>query len=75
MVALAECGTHAFLAAEIGSCDTGEKTLAARLYPRLRDDELLTADRGFYSWAGWDAAQATGAALVWRAPTQLDLPW
>ncbi len=71
---MAECGTHAFLAAEIGDYATGEKTLAQRLYPRLRDDELLTADRGFYSWTGWDAAQATGAALVWRAPTQLDLP-
>jgi hypothetical protein len=74
VVALSECGTHAFLAAEIGSYDTGEKTLAARLYPRLREDELLTADRGFYSWTAWDAASATGAALVWRAPTQLDLP-
>jgi Insertion element 4 transposase N-terminal/Transposase DDE domain len=74
VVALSECGTHAFLAAEIGSYQTGEKTLAQRLYPRLREDELLTADRGFYSWAAWDSAQATGAALVWRAPTQLDLP-
>jgi hypothetical protein len=74
VVALSECGTHAFLAAEIGSYGIGEKTLAQRLYSRLRADELLTADRGFYSWAGWDAAQATGAALVWRAPTQLDLP-
>jgi len=27
-----------------------------------------------YSWTAWDTAQATGAALVWRAPTQLDLP-
>jgi hypothetical protein len=74
VVALSECGTHAFLAAEIGDYATGEKTLAARLYPRLRDDELLTADRNFYSWQAWDAASATGAALVWRAPTQLDLP-
>lgn len=74
VVALAECGTHAFVAAEIGSYATGEKTLAQRLYPRLRADELLTADRGFYSWTAWDTAQATGAALVWRAPTQLDLP-
>src|SRR5712691_5035767 len=74
VVALAECGTHAFLAAQIGSYATGEKTLAQRLYPRLRADELLTADRGFYSWTAWDTAQATGAALLWRAPTQLDLP-
>ncbi len=74
VVALAECGTHAFVAAEVGSYGTGEKTLALGLYPRLRPDELLTADRGFYSWQAWDIAQATGAALLWRAPTQLDLP-
>ena len=74
VVALAECGTHAFVAAEVDAYQVGEKTLAARLYPRLRADELLTADRGFYSWAGWDSAAATGAALLWRAPTQLDLP-
>ena len=42
--------------------------------PRLRADELLTADRGFYSWQAWDVAAATGAGLLWRAPTQLDLP-
>ena len=74
VVALAECGTHAFLAAEVAGYGAGEKTLAQRLYPRLRADELLTADRGFYSWAAWDTAAATGAALVWRAPTQLALP-
>jgi hypothetical protein len=74
VVALAECGTHAFLAAEVGGYATGEKTLAQRLYPRLRADELLTADRGFYSWQAWDTAAATGAALLWRAPTQLHLP-
>lgn len=74
VVALAECGTYAFVAAEVDAYQVGEKTLAARLYPRLRTDELLTADRGFYSWAAWDSAAATGAALLWRAPTQLDLP-
>jgi hypothetical protein len=77
VVALAECGTHAFCAAEIGPIGgkgAGEKSLAARLYPRLRPDELLTADRGFYSWRAWDTAAATGAALCWRAPTQLELP-
>jgi hypothetical protein len=73
-VALAECGTHAFVAAEVDAYSVGEKTLAQRLLPRLRADELLTADRGFYSWPAWDTATATGAALLWRAPTQLDLP-
>src|SRR5664279_692194 len=74
VVALSECGTHAFVAAQVGAYSVGEKTLAGRLYPRLRADELLTADRGFYSWAAWDTAAATGAGLLWRAPTQLTLP-
>ena len=68
---------HAFSAAEVGPIGgkgTGEKTLAGRLYPRLRADELLTTDRGFYSYPAWDTAAATGAALLWRAPTQLALP-
>ena len=64
VVALAECGTHAFLAAEVEAYRVGEKTLAQRLYPRLRGDEMLTADRGFYSWQAWDTATASGAALL-----------
>ena len=32
VVALAECGTHAFVAAEVDAYSVGEKTLAARLY-------------------------------------------
>jgi hypothetical protein len=74
VVALAECGTHAFLAAEVAGYHVGEKTLAQRLYPRLHPDELLTADRGFYSFQAWTLAVRTGAALLWRAPTQLALP-
>jgi hypothetical protein len=74
VVAMAECGTHAFVAAEVDAYRVGEKTLAQRLYPRLRADELLTADRNFYSFHAWGLAAATGAALVWRAPTQLGLP-
>jgi hypothetical protein len=74
VVTLTECGTHAFLAAEIDTYDKGEKALAGKLYPRLRPDELLTADRNFYSYGAWETAAATGAALLWRAPTQLELP-
>jgi hypothetical protein len=74
VVALAECGTHAFLAAEVGAWSVGEKTLANRLYPRLHPDELLTADRNFYSFDAWDLATRSGAALLWRAPTGLGLP-
>ena len=44
VVALAECGTHAFLTAEIDAYKVGEKTLAQRVYPRLRTDRA--AGRG-----------------------------
>ena len=74
VVALSECGTHAFVAAEVDSCRVGEKTLATRLYPRLNEDEILTADRNFYSFTAWALASSTGAQLLWRAPTQLGLP-
>jgi len=74
VVALSECGTHAFLAAQVAGYGIGERTLAKPLYPRLQPDELLTADRGFYSFEAWDLAAACGAALVWRAPAGLELP-
>ncbi len=74
VVALTECGTHAFLAAEVAGWSVGEKTLARRLYPRLRHDELLTADRNFYSFDAWALAAGSRAALLWRAPTGLGLP-
>jgi hypothetical protein len=74
VVALAECGTHAFVAAEVEGYAVGERALATRLYARLQPDELLTADRGFYSFQAWAQAAETGAELVWRAPTQLQLP-
>jgi len=74
VVALSECGTHAFVAAEVDAYGVGEKTLANRLYPRLQADELLSADRNFYSFNAWALAASTGAQLLWRAPTQLGLP-
>ena len=64
VVALAECGTHAFVAAEVDAYSRRGEDPGARLYPRLRADELLTADRGFYSWPAWDTAAATGAGLI-----------
>ncbi|MCK9898051.1 IS4 family transposase, partial [Frankia sp. AgB32] len=74
VVALAECGTHALRAAEVGGWASGERTLARGLPMRLHRDEVLTADRGFYSFANWSLAAGTGADLIWRAPTGLRLP-
>jgi hypothetical protein len=74
VVALSECGTHAFLAAEVAGVTTGEHAMAERLFGRLLGEEMLCADRGFYSFNGWTHAKATGAQLLWRAPTTLRLP-
>ena len=74
VVAVAECGTHAFLDAEVAGIGVGEKSLAGPLLDRLGQDWLLTADRGFYSFDAWGRALRSGADLLWRAPTQLRLP-
>lgn len=69
VVALAECGTHAFLAAEVGAWAEGEKTLANRLYQRLNPDELLTADRNFYS-DGKKRPATTSSRPTYAAPAR-----
>jgi hypothetical protein len=48
--------------------------LARRLFGRLEPGWLLIADRGFYNWPDWQAAAATGAALLWRVKADLRLP-
>jgi hypothetical protein len=74
VVAVAECGTHAFVDAEVAPVGVGEKTVAGPLLERLERGWLLTADRGFYGFGAWCAAADTGAQLLWRAPTRLRLP-
>ncbi len=69
VVALAECGTHAVFAAEIGIYSESEATLAERLLGRLEPGMVLTADRGFFSYALWRKAIASGADLLWRIRT------
>lgn len=77
VVTISECGSHAVVAAQIGPVTgkgSGEQTLARRLYRGLQPDWLLIADRNFYDWAGWCAAADSGAALLWRAKADLQLP-
>lgn len=74
VVTISECGSHAVVAAAIGGTmgkGSGEQALARQLYPRLEEDWLLLADRGFYDWKGWCAAADAGAALLWRVRS----PW
>jgi hypothetical protein len=74
VVSLSECGTHAQVAAAMGSCRMGERELAVELAGHLETDMLVTADSGFYSWRLWDCYAATGAALCWRVGAAVALP-
>jgi len=69
IVALAECGTHAVFAAEIGKYSQSEATLTEPLLDRLKPGMVLLADRGFFSYALWRKAIGTGADLLWRVRT------
>jgi len=70
VLAVAECGTHAIFAAKVGSYTQSEAVLADELLPQaLKPGMLLTADRGFFSYALWRKAVATGADLLWRIRT------
>lgn len=71
LVALAECGTHAILDAEIGPCVISEIALSRDLVDRLKPGTLVMADRGFYGFTLWQQAAATGADLLWRVKTNL----
>ncbi len=69
VVALAECGTHAIFAAQVGTYSQSESVLTVPLLDRLEPGMVLTADRGFFSYALWRTAAATGADLLWRVRT------
>src|SRR5674536_4793 len=74
VVALAECGTHAIFAAEVGPYRQGEATLTPPLLEHLEAGMVLLADRGFFSYALWRQAAATGADLLWRIRTDASGP-
>jgi hypothetical protein len=74
VVALGECGTHAIVAAALGTWSTGERTLAPQLLPALEPNMIVVMDRGFYSYQLWVGALRTGAALVFRVGANLQLP-
>ncbi len=74
VVALAECGTHAIIGAQIGACTTDETTLARGLFTLLGEGMLLFVDRGFCGYELWQAAAATGAQLCWRTKSNAVLP-
>lgn len=71
---LLETGTHIITGAQIGGCHTGERALAIDVLPYLSGDMLCLADSGFMGFELRRQADATGAALLWRAGAQITLP-
>lgn len=74
VVALAECGTRALIAARVGSYATSEKALTIELLPLLGEGMLVLADRNFPGYDLWSQAGATGADLLWRVGSAFELP-
>jgi len=77
VVTIGECGSHAKIAAQmgpVGGKGSSEQALARRMLGQLEPGWLLIADRGFYNWPDWQAAAATGSALLWRVKADLRLP-
>jgi hypothetical protein len=74
VMALAECGTHAIIDAELGAYTTGELSLAPALVRLLRAGMLVLGDRGLVSFDLWRTMAATGADLLWRTRTNAVLP-
>jgi len=73
-VVLAECATHAIVAAELGPYRGDEWALCQWLLGALEPGMLLLADRGFNGFEHWQQALATGAQLLWRATESRLLP-
>lgn len=74
IVGLAECGTHAIVAAAFDSWRIAERELASRLLDDFEPGQLILADRGFHSYDFFCSARDTGADLLWRVVATLDLP-
>lgn len=74
LVGLAECGTHAIVAAAVDSWSVYERELTGRLLHDFERGMLVLADRGFFSYDLWRDAVATEADLLWRISTRVSLP-
>ena len=76
MAALAECGTHAIVAAEIAKDGEGEETLARRILSSgaVEAGMIVMADSGLYSYTNFRMVIEAGADALFRVGANLDLP-
>jgi|HubBroStandDraft_6_1064221.scaffolds.fasta_scaffold233373_1 hypothetical protein len=73
-VSLVENGTHVLFGSRMADYATSEIALAKTVLPALAKGMLCLADRGFFGFAMWNQAVATGADLLWRARKNILLP-
>lgn len=71
---LAECATHAILAANVGPYRVAEWEVCRPLLNALRPGMLCLADRGFSGYEHWQQARESGAELLWRCVSNRVLP-
>lgn len=74
IVGLVETGTHVLFGAAVGTYYTGEITLAKDVIKHLKPGMLCLADRYFPGHELWKQSVRTGADLVWRVRTKVNLP-
>jgi hypothetical protein len=74
LVFLSETGTHVLFGAALGGYPRSETELARQVLPQLRSDMLCLADRNYFGYGLWRAAEESGAALLWRIKKNLNLP-
>jgi hypothetical protein len=72
--ALAECGTHVLVGAQMGPYRSSEQELAMRVLERADASMLILADRGFVGYPMWRAANQRGSKLVFRLRENQVLP-
>lgn len=73
LLSLVECGTHAFLRAEIGHYRESEQALSRSILPHLSPDMICLADRYFMGFALFKIASDTGAKLLRRVRKDIKL--
>jgi hypothetical protein len=73
-VSLVENGTHVLFGSRMADYATSEIALTKAVLPSLGKGMLCLADRGFFGFAMWKQAAATGADLLWRVKKNLLLP-
>jgi hypothetical protein len=76
MAALAECGTHAIVAAAIGQKGEGEETLASRILlgGAIEPGMIVMVDAGLYSYPNLRAVIDAGADALFRVGANVGLP-